>query len=512
MVLYSTAVRGPDGDDDDYDFEKLFTSSFGSDDQFEPAFHRSEHLFLRACSILEEAEGWGVGDWQAAAAASWTVTAMVDTLNWEGSDVDGNADTNDDSQPKQRKIRQRNRYRYQFGDVMTSPFYINFLAPGVRGRTHRLGTEDRFGQFRAWFRLPLHMISDIADQFIDKGYLHATRRIRNTTILQAKAELIVLACLNVLAHGTPFRCLPLNTHISANEHRLYFLKFVEMFSRNQKQYISLPRNYEELEEVMGRYRDVGLPGAMGSVDVVHCKWSRCPAGDFNRAKGKEGYPTLAFQCISDFDRRINGIFGPQWGTRNDKHIVKLDPNVKQIRAGWYKDVEWCYYAADGTVQTDTGAYLISDNGYLRWPITICPFMHAQKTTCEGYFSTNLESVRKDVECVFGILKKRWKILDYGFKHRSIKTCSDIFATCCCLHNVMLEMMERMAKPPRVGRGMPIGTDGIWLGNPSDLTQNDDPIPRILASQWNERRWRLAEHLKVWKSTTRGINRRSSFEE
>ena len=64
---------------------------------------------------------------------------------------------------------------------------------------------------------------------------------------------------------------------------------------------------------------------------------------------------------------------------------------------------------------------------------------------------------------------------------------------------MLDMMERMPKPPRVGRGMPIGTDGIWLGNLSDLTQSDDPIDRILASQWNERRWRLVEHLKVWKN-------------
>jgi hypothetical protein len=50
------------------------------------------------------------------------------------------------------------------------------------------------------------------------------------------------------------------------------------------------------------------------------------------------------------------------------------------------------------------------------------------------------------------------------------------------------MMERMAKPPRVGRGMPIGTDGIWLGNPLDLTHSDDPTDRILALQWNERRW------------------------
>jgi len=210
MVFYPTAVSAPSGDGDDYDFEKLFASSFGTDDQFDAVFHRSEHLFSRACSIVEAAEGWGVGDWQAA--ASWTVTAMVD---WEGSDVDSDTDsTNANSQQRKRKIRQTNRYRYQFGDILTAPFYTNFLAPDVRGRTHRLGTDDRFGQFRAWFRLPLHMISDLADQFINEGYVHATHRIRSNTILQAKAELIVLACLNVLAHGTPFRC---HIHPAPNE-------------------------------------------------------------------------------------------------------------------------------------------------------------------------------------------------------------------------------------------------------------------------------------------------------
>ncbi len=111
-------------------------------------------------------------------------------------------------------------------------------------------------------------------------------------------------------------------------------------------------------------------------------------------------------------------------------------------------------------------------------------MHAKTTTCEGYFSSNLESVQKDVECVFGSLKKRWKILDYGFKHRNIKTCSDIFVTCCCLHNIGLDVMERMAMPPRVGRGMPIGTDGIWIGNPLDLMQQEHPTDRIFASEWS----------------------------
>ena len=79
----------------------------------------------------------------------------------------------------------------------------------------------------------------------------------------------------------------------------------------------------------------------------------------------------------------------------------------------------------------------------------------------GYFSSNLESVRKDVECTFGILKKRWRILNYGLHYRDIKKCEKIFVTCCCLHNFLVDIMEWKVK--LVKRGGPIDQhDGLWL--------------------------------------------------
>ena len=150
------------------------------------------------------------------------------------------------------------------------------------------------------------------------------------------------------------------------------------------------------------------------MDVVHVKWSSCPTGDHNRAKGKVGHPTLAFQCITDYNRRVIGIFGPQFGTRNDKEIVKVDPNVYHIKTGWYKDVLWKYYNDDGTVENERGTYLICNNGYHRWPISISPYASADSGSIEGFFSTNLESIRKDVECTFGILKKRWRVLKMDY--------------------------------------------------------------------------------------------------
>ncbi len=96
---------------------------------------------------------------------------------------------------------------------------------------------------------------------------------------------------------------------------------------------------------MADYEEVGLPGAVRSMDVVHVKLSNCPAGDFNCTKGKELYPSLTCQCISDNNRRICHAIGPQFGLRNDKHIVKMDDGMVTIRDEWYSTITWTYFDA-----------------------------------------------------------------------------------------------------------------------------------------------------------------------
>jgi hypothetical protein len=92
----------------------------------------------------------------------------------------------------------------------------------------------------------------------------------------------------------------------------------------------MPTNITQLRRITKYYKEAGLPGCCGSMDVVHVKWSACPAGDHNHAKGKGGYPSLAFQCVTDFNRRILAVYGTQFGIRNDKEIVKDDPNVHYV--------------------------------------------------------------------------------------------------------------------------------------------------------------------------------------
>ena len=93
---------------------------------------------------------------------------------------------------------------------------------------------------------------------------------------------------------------------------------------------------------------------------------------------------------------------------------------------------------------------------------MCPYVNMAAATAEGYYSSNLECVRKDVECTFGITKKRWKILNNGLMYHNIKVCEKIFVTCACLHNMLVKDMKMNHSDTRVGRVASLGKDGIYL--------------------------------------------------
>ena len=118
---------------------------------------------------------------------------------------------------------------------------------------------------------------------------------------------------------------------------------------------------------------------------------------------------------------------------------------------------------------------------------------------EDDFSTTLESLRKDVECVFGILKGRWTSLDKGFKYRKMKTCGEIFLTCAVLHNMMLSEMVREGRPPRLQRGVHLVSDGMWLERPSDIvpvpgTDKSNKLKEAFDLRWTQ----LCHHIRIWK--------------
>ena len=77
-----------------------------------------------------------------------------------------------------------------------------------------------------------------------------------------------------------------------------------------------------------------------------------------------------------------------------------------------------------------------DGDYCRWPQTLDGYKSSLDND-EMLYQDHLASVRKDVECAFGILKKRFRMLRLPFLVRDAIDIEKIFKTCMIIHNMLL---------------------------------------------------------------------------
>ena len=144
------------------------------------------------------------------------------------------------------------------------------------------------------------------------------------------------------------------------------------------------------------------------------------------------------QLICDHTGRILSTTVGFCGSWNDKTIVKYDGAVNDLRTqSRYTHRFFPAYAADGSVQQLQGLYLICDGGYHHWLELQCPWRNCP-LTCTKQWTSRLESVRKDVECCFGRLKGRFRILKLPCRFQSAETLDMLWIGCCVLHNMIME--------------------------------------------------------------------------
>lgn len=329
------------------------------------------------------------------------------------------------------------RLTYPRGDYLNSAWWLFLQKDTIKNPFHRDGKL-----FRTRFRVPYDVFMYIVN--LCKVEMKEDLNTESKDIFgrYIPIELKVLGVLRVLARGCTFDCIAELTNSNKEAHRLFFHKFNKIFIKHfYETYINYPTTDEEVYSITKIYKLLGFPGCVGSIDVVHIGWELCPKRLTNVCTGKSGYPTLAYEVAVDHRKRILHTTPGHFGTRNDKTIVKFDSLVSKIR---YEEpfsnfqYEIFQVAGDGNIITHivNGVYLICDNGYHSWKALMCPLTHCYLYS-QLRWSKWLESTRKDVECCFGILKKRFAILKYGYRFHLKQHCDNTFAVCCMLHNLLL---------------------------------------------------------------------------
>jgi hypothetical protein len=195
---------------------------------------------------------------------------------------------------------------------------------------------------------------------------------------------------------------------------------------------------EDLHYVMDTYSRLGFPGCVGSIDCTHLWWAMCPVGKTNVCKGKGDHPTLVYEACVDHNRRLLGMTKSFYGTINDKTIVKLDDYVQAVKESRaHADVKFLVKFPDGEVVEKSGVYFLCDGGYHRWACLMSPFPRTGNEA-DKRWSEWLESVRKDVECFFGVLKSRFRWLRNPITLHYQSQIDNAVFLCCMLHNMLLQ--------------------------------------------------------------------------
>ena len=382
--------------------------------------------------------------------------------------------------PPTSPVRKKTRNMYARKPQADSTWSRDYLIPTLREK-YIVDPHGRDAKkFRRLFRVPYDLFVGLVGICKERWWKDWTpEKVDAAGKLVSSLELKVLGALYVLGTGATQHQVGVQTNLSEEVHRCFFLSWISKMSSIKMEYIFMPTNDEQFERVVGEYSTRGLPGCVGSVDCVHVGWDKCPSMYHSLYTGKEGFPSIAYEVICTSRKFIQSVSVGHPGSRNDKHIVRTDDSVMQLLEGngWLQSKAWKAAGPDGRNLSFFGVYLICDGGYHRWPCLISPVKAGVPGSAVMKWSSKVESVRKDIEGVFGILKARFKFLKNfnSLKHHS--SIDNAFTTCCILHNMLLEsdgwldpnlppypggVEERLAKTfGNIYRNVWNGTAGIW---------------------------------------------------
>ena len=335
-----------------------------------------------------------------------------------------------------KKQRAGGKEEEEENDVTKSTWYQQYV---ISDRC--LTSFKRAKKFRSRFRMPIVSFRELVNDARANNWFPHNEVVNCAGKIGHPIDLLMLGSLRYLGRGWTFDDLEESTNISAETHRRFFHRFIEACSQHLfPKWVKLPETEEEIRECMSEYTEAGFDGCIGSTDATHVVMEKCSVSLKNaHLGGKSSLTTRAFQITVNHKRQIISSTKGFPGRWNDKTIVRFDELAMCITKGTaLQNVEFYLSDMNGNRSKYNGVWLLVDNGYLEWPTTIPPFK-VTTIQSEHRWSRWAESMRKDVECTYGILKGRWRILKTGIRVYSLESVDNIWLTCCALHNMLLHV-------------------------------------------------------------------------
>ena len=194
-----------------------------------------------------------------------------------------------------RKIKKR-RAHYEKGTVERANWFRRYLATPHHISDVNIPSHPKAIEFCRNFSIPYSIYESLLHMTINNGWYDQNRR-NVTGKLCSDIRLLLMGVLHKMADNASKYVCQTNTNISADLHRFFSLNWWKNMVSIRDNNIGMPQNVEDLLNISSDFDRRGLRGCCGSMDVGHRGWDTFPSEYTPLFKGKEGYPTVAFQVI-----------------------------------------------------------------------------------------------------------------------------------------------------------------------------------------------------------------------
>ena len=233
-----------------------------------------------------------------------------------------------------------NRYRHAGSHIGHKVLRRDFLGAHKSIMEHYFWMDDKirqdgsgrfgplYGQvlFERRFRMPRNVFDTLftaAVQYSD--FIRASLRADATGRFGASPLQKVVAAMRCLAYSSRADSLDEYCLIGESTALLSLKEFCRaIVTKFSAQYLRRPTD-AELSAIEKRFRELGFPGCIGSLDFSSWDWHACPRADQGVMSGREKHPVIRMEVIADLDLRVWHLAFGFLGSFNDINVLQVSP-------------------------------------------------------------------------------------------------------------------------------------------------------------------------------------------
>jgi len=355
---------------------------------------------------------------------------------------------------------------------------------------------------RVWrnrFRLPYSALKAFVAEARENAWFscHGFERPDAVGVLGPPLELLVCVALRYMGRHAMLDDMFETSFISKDTSERFIWRFWQVVREHlYPRHVKMPSSNDDFAIIEAPFRERYLPGCIACIDCTHIP-IMSKTGLIHSNTGKEGYPTRAYILAAGFDRRVIYTHPGKPGAWSDSMHAHFDDILHQAQANTLApDFKWKSLDENGEEHEGAGVWFLVDGGFMSWPCLICGYKITSDPAALRW-SQWVESVRKCVECTFGILKQRWQILKTGFRMHSSDHLDNCWFACCALHNMILDIDQQAAEDFGLVEDddgdLPVGVKNILGDNAPEERRREAPPPGDIDAAFTARRQKLITH-------------------